>query len=303
MMQDRITISKEWEWSIGMYGGGSPYELSPLVDAENPVLSARDVTDVKASFVADPFMIRDNSRWYMFFEVLNALANKGEIGLATSGDGVRWKYERIVLRETFHLSYPYVFKHKDSFYMVPESRSQDSVRLYRAADFPFRWNFAGILTKGTCTDPSIVHHHGRWWLFACSRPYGHDTLRLYHADELMGPWKEHPRSPIVEGDPEAGRPGGRILEQGGHLIRFAQDCSRRYGQGINAFKVTTITETDYEEQRITPKSILRDAGQLAKGSKWNRHGMHHIDAHQIDSSNWLACVDGCRKYLSIRIEY
>jgi hypothetical protein len=120
MMQGRITISKEWEWSIGMYGGGSPYELSPLADVENPVLSARDVTDVKASFVADPFMVRDGSKWYMFFEVLNALTSKGEVGLATSGDGVRWKYERIVLREPFHLSSPYVFKHEDGFYMIPE---------------------------------------------------------------------------------------------------------------------------------------------------------------------------------------
>jgi hypothetical protein len=119
----------------------------------------------------------------------------------------------------------------------------------------------------------------------------------------MGPWKEHPKSPIVDGNAVDGRRGGRILDQGDHVIRFAQDCSKRYGKGVNAFKVTKITESDYEEQRITRKPIVRDAGQLVRGSRWNRHGMHHIDACQVDGCSWLACVDGHRKILSVRIEY
>lgn len=115
MVRRRIVAAKDTEWSIGIYGGASPYDLAPLKDVSYPVLSARDVTDIKAEFVADPFMIRHASKWYMFFEVLNALTNRGEIGLATSDDGLRWRYERIVLREPFHLSYPYVFRYRDDF--------------------------------------------------------------------------------------------------------------------------------------------------------------------------------------------
>ena len=91
MMRDRIVVAKEWDWSIGIYEGVSPYELSSLKDVRNPILCARDVTDVKAGSIADPFMIRDNSKWYMFFEVINELTNRGEIGLATSDDGVCWR--------------------------------------------------------------------------------------------------------------------------------------------------------------------------------------------------------------------
>lgn len=303
MIRDRIVVAKEWDWSIGLYEGVSPYELSSLKDVRNPILCARDVTDVKAGSIADPFMIHDHSKWYMFFEVLNELTNKGEVGLATSDDGVCWRYERIVLREPFHLSYPYVFKYGDDFYMVPESVTEDSVTLYTAVAFPYQWKPVGAMIHGTFADPSIVHHDGHWWLFACSKPYGHDILHLYYADELVGPWKEHPKSPIVDGNSVAGRCGGRILDQGDHLIRFAQDCSKRYGKGVNAFKVTKITESDYEEQRITRKPIVRDTGQLVRGSRWNRHGMHHIDACQVDGGSWLACVDGHRKILSVRIEY
>src|SRR5262245_52459901 len=98
----------EWpdEWSIGIYTGRSPLELTPATNLEQPVLTARHVTDVPAAFFADPFMIRVNHVWYMFFEVINRESRKGEIGLATSEDGAKWTYQQIVLAEPYHLSYP-----------------------------------------------------------------------------------------------------------------------------------------------------------------------------------------------------
>ncbi|HEY0729749.1 MAG TPA: hypothetical protein VGD38_16825, partial [Pyrinomonadaceae bacterium] len=84
-----------------------------------PTLSKQNVTDVPTTFVADPFMIHDGS-WHMFFEVL-LTSDKGEIGLATSDNGLDWTYQQIVLREEFHLSYPYVFKWQDTYYMIPET--------------------------------------------------------------------------------------------------------------------------------------------------------------------------------------
>ena len=62
----------------------------------NPVLTAEDVTDVSATFVADPFLLYDNDTWYMFFEVMS---NHGDIGLATSLDGFNWIYKQIVIIE------------------------------------------------------------------------------------------------------------------------------------------------------------------------------------------------------------
>jgi hypothetical protein len=61
----------EETWSIGIYEGSDPFKMSPVTDIKNPVLTAKDVTDVDAIFVADPFIIADNNKYYMFFEVLN----------------------------------------------------------------------------------------------------------------------------------------------------------------------------------------------------------------------------------------
>src|SRR5215471_11937791 len=122
-------------WSIGIYTGASPFRLYPSRKTSNPVLSPEDVTDVSAAFVADPFMLRVNGSWHMFFEVLNSRSDKGEIGLAESTDGYRWEYRQIVLDEPFHLSYPYVFEWKDDYYMMPETLAQGAVSLYVADRF------------------------------------------------------------------------------------------------------------------------------------------------------------------------
>ncbi len=214
-------------WSIGIYSGKSPFDLNPF-PACNPVLTRDDVHDVPAAFVADPFMISLDGVWYMFFEVMNRRTNKGEIGLATSRDGLVWEYQRIVLREAFHLSYPYVFEWKGDYYMIPETLSVGTVSLYRAQTFPTCWSYLGPLIKGRCADPSVFRFDNRWWMFACLTPYEHDRLSFYQAEELMGPWREHPASPLVENNKHNARPAGRVIVLDDAAIRFSQDCIPKY---------------------------------------------------------------------------
>ena len=96
-------------WSIGVYTGSTPFELTDPEDISNPVLTAKDVKDIDAKFVADPFMAIKAGRFYLFFEVLNRANNQGDIGYAESENGQKWEYKKILIDEPFHLSYPYVF--------------------------------------------------------------------------------------------------------------------------------------------------------------------------------------------------
>ncbi len=275
-------------WSISIYGGQSPFHLAPLGGARNPVLTRADVRDVPAQFVADPFMIEADGVWHMFFEVLNQQTNKGEIGLAISRNQRDWAYRQIVLAEAFHLSYPYVFEWRGEYYMIPETLQAGAVSLYKAQPFPTRWSYVGPLVQGGCADPSIFHFDGRWWMFTCSNPYQHDELRLYSADELTGPWQEHPKSPIVQGDKRIARPAGRVITFGDKIVRFAQDCIPEYGTQVRAFEISRLTTASYVEAEHASSPILS-----ASGSGWNGQGMHHIDLHVMKDGQWLACVDGC----------
>jgi hypothetical protein len=285
------------EFSIGIYTGVAPWKIAPAEKILNPVLTRHNVTDRQANFVADPFMLRVDGIWYMFFEVMNGKSGKGEIALATSSNGFVWEYQKIVLDEPFHLSYPYVFRWADSYYMIPESWKAGGVRLYKAMHFPADWaHIATLVERKYIADSSVFYFDGRWWMFAeTGEDFRFDTLRLYGAPALTGPWVEHPQSPIVNNNPHTARPGGRVIIDGKRVIRFAQDCSPKYGLNVFAFEVEELTPELYAERLLMTGPIIGGSG---KG--WNSHGMHHIDAHRLDDARWIACVDGWRNRMEVR---
>ena len=58
----------------------APFDLITPEGITNPVLTASDVTDIDAEFVADPFLFYENSSWYMFFEVYVPSKGRGKLG-------------------------------------------------------------------------------------------------------------------------------------------------------------------------------------------------------------------------------
>lgn len=288
-------IGRRDGWSIGIYAGNSPCNLTPLKGIKNPVLKAKNVTDRNALFVADPFMINEQGIWYMFFEVLDRESKKGEIGLATSSDGRRWVYQKIVLSEQFHLSYPYVFKWQNEIYMIPESHEAKAIRLYKAVFFPHSWEFVGNLITGfDYIDSSVFNYNNRWWMFTCPTTSG-DTLKLFYSSDLKGPWQEHPANPIIKGNAHIARCGGRVIATGDKIIRFTQDNYLCYGNCLRAFEITKLTSNEYEEKEYFANPLL-----MADRRNWNKLGMHTIDPHQLGKDNWIACVDGNRGVIELR---
>lgn len=278
-----------FEFAIAIYEGPSPTRLRPAEGVSNPVLCRHDVTDRSAAFVADPFMLRAGSAWYMFFEVENHPSQVGEIGLATSLDGRKWRYERIVLSEPFHLSYPHVFAWNGDYYMIPESYQAGGARLYRATEFPYCWEYlATLIEHPVLVDGTIFRHGADWWMFAETDPaHKQDCLRLFYSRDLLGPWQEHRCNPIIHGDSSRSRPAGRVVRDNGRLVRFAQNCRPEYGTAVRAFEILELTREAYRERELSHAPILGPGAE-----HWNRLGMHHIDAHELSPGHWVACVDG-----------
>jgi hypothetical protein len=277
--------SKRPVWSISIFNGNSPFELGSGI-MNNPVLTAESVTDVPAEFLADPFMINYSEQWYMFFEVLNKNTDKGCIGLALSKDGTQWYYQQIVISEPFHMSYPYVFKWKDEWYMIPETSEKNALRLYKSKLMPTEWEYQGDLMQGCFVDSTILAYNDKLWLFA--RSSARDTLRLFYSDDLLSGWQEHPQSPIVT-NIHIARPSGKIIKWENKIFRFTQDVDPYYGKQMYAYEITKLTTDEYEERSTS--FLLSGTGQ---SGDWNADGMHHIDAHQVGEGQWLACVDGHR---------
>jgi hypothetical protein len=289
LLQSILPIKSHYIWSIGIYEGDDPFNFNSYRGINNPVLTGEDVNDIDASSVADPFMVKENQNWYMFFEVMDKHRNKGEIGLATSQDGLHWDYKQIVLKEPFHLSYPYVFRWGKDYYMIPESYQAKAIRLYKAIDFPKKWVFVkNILTGYDYVDSCIFFFNHKWWLISSSTT--NDNMLLYFANKITGPWIKHPKSPIIQGNPHIARAGGRVLVFEDKVIRYSQDDEPTYGKQVWAFEITRLTTTEYIERKVKEKPII-----TASAVGWNATGMHNIDPIQINSHKWVACVDGKRK--------
>jgi hypothetical protein len=275
-------------WTIGIYTGPSPFQLSPPANVKNPVLTAADVNDLDVDTIAHPFMVVTDSGYYLFFTAKDAKTDKGGIGLAESRNGTDWKYRKIVIHEPFVLSYPYVFKWRNDYYMIPEAHTETSVRLYKATEFPEKWQYEGNLLEGDrFISSTVVRYKDMWWMFTA--PSGNNTLRLFYASDLKGPWTEHPHSPIVDKNPEIARPAGRPFVMDGTLYRLGQDCYPTYGNQVHAFQITDLSPNSYSEKMIDIPLVK------ASSKGWNAEAMHHVDAHQLGKNQWIAAVDALGK--------
>lgn len=104
---------QEGSWSIGVVSGPDPFHLqAPTRHSlhfpclRNPVLTCAAVTDVNASFVADPFLYLPSlsdtdDNWYMFFEVKNVDRSlhrrHGQIAVAISQDKVHTHHKDVLI--------------------------------------------------------------------------------------------------------------------------------------------------------------------------------------------------------------
>lgn len=291
-------VTQREQWTIGIYRSDSPFHFNDLQGWVNPLFRAEDVTDVPAKFVADPFLVKEGETWNLFFEVYNNNTKQGDLAVATSSNTWMWNYEKLIIDEPFHLSYPYVFKSEDEYYLIPESFEDNSIRLYKADDFPTKWSYVKTLVEGRdYVDNSIVFYNNKWWLF--SSVTTNDQLYLHYADSLTGPWQEHPMSPIVVDDVHKARPSGRMIVYDGKLYRFTMDIDPPVGtHQVMVYEITDITPMSYAETLAQEAPVVKPSG-----SGWNGDAMHQLDPVQVDENSWIASVDGFGKYWIFGWEY
>lgn len=275
-------------WSIGIYEGTTLLNLADPKEISNPVLTGKDVDDIDATFVADPFMLSSHGKWFMFFEVFNRNTSQGDIGYAKSENGKKWHYQKIIIDEKFHLSYPYVFEWDNNYYLVPESQQDFSVRLYKAISFPDKWQYIGNLLSGhKYADPSLFRYANKWWMFASTG--NNNVLNLYFSEDLFTGWLPHPMNPIIKFNGHIARPGGKVVIYNDKLYRLTQDCKPIYGNQVFGFQISKLSTTEYEEKLLSNLPLITKTNNL-----WNALGMHTLDPHKLENK-WIAAVDGRNK--------
>ncbi|MGA7158721.1 MAG: hypothetical protein WBY53_17885 [Acidobacteriaceae bacterium] len=252
-------------------------------------------------FYADPFLFRWNNKSYLFFEDYRYRDAQAHISCAEVGSDGTLRETSEALRRPYHLSYPFLIEYEGDIYMIPETRQNRSVELYRADEFPTRWSLAAVLlTDVVAVDATIHQAGGKFWMFvglSNGKFSSCDELGIFYANSLFGPWSPHPSNPVIS-DVRRARPAGALFYQDGKLIRPSQDCSKAYGYAICFSEVLVLDETGYSEVpigRIDPdwtsnnlgshtysrsdgfeiidgKSMVKSRRSMRSGDKSNREG-------------------------------
>ena len=211
---------------------------------------------------ADPHVVARNGKFYVYLEELLYSTMKGHISVMEIDSEGNWSTPVTVLEKPYHLSYPFIMEEDGELWMVPESKNNMTVDLYRCSDFPFKWEHHTTLIKDQgLVDSTLYFHEGRWWLFANIESHremaehGWDELHLFYADDFRSnDWTAHPLNPIVS-DLKCSRPAGPLFIRDGKLYRPSQNCSYDYGYGISISEIHTLSTVDYGEtvvDGITP---------------------------------------------------
>jgi len=266
---------EQWFLTLGEEAGGLPASLQGVT----PVYPPAD------RGIADPFLFVQNGETFLFFEEIEMTSGKGVIAAARMTPEGGLRDVKTVLEREFHLSYPFVFRYGEDIFMMPESAQAGRLDLYRAVEFPWRWEHFRTLLDGVyLVDGTLFEYNEKFWLFGAIRVEGgssHDELYLFSGPAPFGPFTPHPKNPIVS-DVRRARPAGRIFRDGQRIIRPAQDCSLHYGRAVEFREIVVLTDTDYAEVfagRMTPSGIggnLKAHTYERLGAIWAADGLRRI---------------------------
>ena len=243
------------------------------------------------AFWADPFLLNQNGRTWLMFEELPYKTNKGHISaIELDVDGKPLSQARVVLDEPWHLAYPFVFKEGGKTYMMPDASKSGELALYECGDDGWHWTRVATLMRGLrMADSTIIAYMGKLWMFTTQAERDaslDDTLYIYWADDLMGPWHPHALNP-VKIDAGSSRPAGSMWLRDGVLHRVVQNCASTYGGATVCLRVNKLSETEFQEEIVTGWG----GGEQASRVPWhtyNRHANVFVLDRLRRCSRWLS---------------
>jgi hypothetical protein len=207
-------------------------------------------------YLADPFGLWRGDRLYIFTELYDYRTRVGAIEGLVFDAQLRLLERGPALVTPWHLSYPFVFEAQGETWMLPEAHRSGGLTLYRAVEFPFRWEPAHrIALDQVPLDATPFFHGGLWWLFYTSTARRIDRNAALHvswAQQLRGPWRAVPGNP-VRFDQAGARPGGTPMFIDGRVMLPVQDCSRTYGGALRPLWFDALTP---EKVKLSPGPIL-----------------------------------------------
>ena len=256
-------ISKKDNWNVGInFSSWKDFDFINSIVFKNP----------DGHYLADPFILKEGAETYCFVEDYDWSKGKGSIAAYQISSGKLINLG-IVLEESFHLSFPYIFKHESKIYMLPESADNMDIRIYESVEFPTKWKLKTIIKENiSAADSMIFSRKGMWWLFSNINPIGGrdycSELSIFYTDNpIDGEWMPHEKNPVIF-DPSSARNGGMVLDNDSlYRVGQIQTFGMYGGGGVSINQIVELTPSSYKEQ-----SVLKLYPEFQQGIK----GAHHL---------------------------
>ncbi|MFZ9848350.1 MAG: glucosamine inositolphosphorylceramide transferase family protein [Flavobacteriales bacterium] len=230
----------------------------------------------KDRFWADPFILQRNNKYYIFLEELYYSDKKGHISVMTMDEKGNYFMPEKVLVTNYHLSYPFLIEDNGELYMIPETKKNRTIEVYKCTQFPNIWELELVLFDNIdAVDSTILFKDGKYWLFANvvsnKGASALDELHIFYSDKLLSKnWIAHAQNPVIS-DVKQSRPAGKFFVHKNNLYRPSQNCSVRYGYGMKINQVIELSETTYIEKTVDSITPDWDKNILAT------HTINHVD--------------------------
>lgn len=184
-------------------------------------------------WLADPFIININGKHFIFAEAAKKLTWKGKLVYSEINEknplSLKWK---TCLKKDFHLSFPNVFIHSNSLYLMPETNEDNTLSIYKNINNlepPFKWEKCCTLIKNKKLVDTIIYGE-----YLVSYDISNSCFKL----ELYS--NHHTLLDAIEDHDLSLRPAGNIIYKNDNkTILLTQNCKNEYGEGIifNSFEI------------------------------------------------------------------
>ena len=246
----------------------------------------KKIKNLNGSYFADPFVIKKKNKNYIFVEEFIKSINKGVISIIEIDKVGNQRLYRNIIKESFHLSFPYIFEFKKSLYMVPESNEAKCLRLYKCIKFPNKWQYCyNLINNINCVDSLIFKKSNYYWLINTSSNKNDFSSQLnifYSKTPISKEWRPHKKNPVIF-DSTKGRNAGIIIRNN-NIYRISQSYGyhngiMQYGQSMTINKIIKLNNNDYKEIAVKKINPI---------FKKNIIGTHHLN-----SVKNLTVIDYC----------
>ena len=262
------------------------YKFSNNYGPSKTIYQFKKLIPPKNKFWADPFVLKEGDEYFIFFEEYLNSTNKGHISFIKIDENGNYSKPEIILEKDYHLSYPFIFKESNTLYMIPETRANNSIELYKCVEFPNKWELEKVLMDDIqAVDTTILKKDDTFWLFTNiienTGASSTDELFLFSSKDLKtDKWGSHHQNPIIS-DVRCARPAGKLFVYNNELYRPSQNCAKFYGHAMNISKIITLDDQVYKEEIVS--SVFPNWEKNVKGT------------HTLNSEGNLTVIDAMVK--------